>query len=297
MPRYPQKSQYKDKDYRVIYLLRSPKTKEFFIGHCSPDSLMPTFRQHCAGDRNYTDECFPALKKEGLHPCLTILEEVFSTKVMAYRHVVAWTKIFVDAGYVSLNTGNILDYIEDLHEDSYRVYDINRLSNLSKICDCSACLVSNYARKPCALCSSNSDSKCVRPKGKPQKGTQLLIRMSEEEREQIEKNARFCNKTTSAYLRDVGCNLSVLQFDYGHVTEHTKELSTIKNAIVSLIYTMLKRQIYVPPDFEYISDKVNEMFKLEGEFLKKHNAFVDSSKKLIARTVRQTVNRNICRKD
>lgn len=296
MPRFPQKSQYKDKDYRVIYLLRSPKSKEFFIGHCTPDSLMPIFRQHCAGNRNHTDKCFIALRKEGLHPCLTILEEVFSTKVEAYSNVVAWTKIFVDAGYVSLNTGNILDYIADLNEASYRVYDINKLSNLSKICDCSDCLVSNYARKPCAMYSSNSISKCARPKGKPQKGTQLLIRLSEEEREQIEKNARFCNKTTSAFLRNVGCNLSVVQFDYKHVTEHTNELTTIKNAIVSLIYTMLKTQRYMPPDFEYISDKVNEILQLENDFLKKHNDFVDSSKKLISRTVRQTINRNISKK-
>lgn len=290
MPRHPQKTQYKDKDNRVIYLLRSPITDEFFIGHCRPESLMSTFRQHSSGRRNHTGNCFSLLKKEGLHPCLAVLEEIFATPVEAYSHVVAWTQIFIENGYASLNTGNIMRYIDDLNQDSYRVYDLNKFSNLKKICDCSACLVSNYAHKLCPFCKCSSAEVSNRHSEKRPKDAQLLIRMTEEELECIQKNARFCNKSVSAYMRDVGCNLSVLELNYGHITEHTKELSAIRNAIIPLTYTMIKQQRYMPADFEYICEKVNETLKLEKEFLKKHSAFVESSKNLIKRTVRQTVN-------
>lgn len=150
MPRHPQKSQYKVVKDRIIFLMRSPLSKEFFVGHCEPDSLMPIFRQHWAGQRYATEACFTALKKQGIHPCLTILEEVHCTQVQAFRHVIAWTKIFVDGGYVSLNNGNVMDYIEDMYEDSEAIYLLNKGKNISEICSCDACLVTNYGRKICS---------------------------------------------------------------------------------------------------------------------------------------------------
>lgn len=149
MPRHPGKSQYKNMKMQVIYLLRSPKSKEFFVGHCQPNSLMPVFRQHWSGDRNYTDKCFLDLKKEGLHPCLTVLEELPLTDVEAYKRVIAWTKIFVDAGYKNLNTGNIECYMEDMFGETLSAYEQNKDSDIDEICDCKSCLVSNYGRKPC----------------------------------------------------------------------------------------------------------------------------------------------------
>ena len=149
MPRLPQKSQYKKIENRIIFLMRSPLSKEFFIGHCQPHSLMPIFRQHCAGDRYYTNVCFTNLKKQGLHPCLTILEEVKCTQVEAYSHIIAWTKIFVDAGYTNLNTGNVMDYIEDLYEKSKTIYEVNKTKILTEICSCNSCIVSNYGYKKC----------------------------------------------------------------------------------------------------------------------------------------------------
>lgn len=149
MPRFPEKSQYKTIEERLIFLMRSPLSKEFFIGHCKPNSLMPIFRQHCAGDRYRTNVCFTDLKKQGLHPCLTVLNKVNCTQVEAYNHVVAWTKLFVDAGYISLNTGEIMCYIKDLNKRSAAVYKTLNVKMLSAICGCETCLVSHYGYKKC----------------------------------------------------------------------------------------------------------------------------------------------------
>ena len=135
--------------------MRSPLSKEFIVGFCEPNSLLPIFRQHCAGDRNYTNVCFSKLKQDGLHPCLTILREVKCTKSEAYKHVVAWTKLFVDAGFEPLNTGAILDYIEEFKHKSQAIYDEIKDVNLSEICSCNACVVSNYGWEKCHLFKEN----------------------------------------------------------------------------------------------------------------------------------------------
>ena len=297
MPRNPQKSQYKDMKNRVIFLLRSPKTKEFFVGHCLTNSLMPIFRQHWSGDRNYTDECFTALKKEGLHPCLTVLEEVYATPVEAYRYVIAWTKIFVDAGYVNLNTGNLSCYIEDMMEDSVDVYEKNKDRNLEEICDCKACLVAHYNRKLCPCCSGDVPIKTKYPEKfyseKESKDKALHIRLSEGEWEQIEKNARACDKTVSAYVREMALNMCMLYVEEECITEHTYELSSYRNAINMLVFTIIKNKNYVPADIEYILEKTKQVMKSEGKFLNQHMDFVDKSDKLIRKTVRQTVNEHL----
>ena len=43
----------------------------------------------------------------GLRPCLHVLEEVSCTKVNAYCHVIAWTKVLHDNGYRNLDQSNI----------------------------------------------------------------------------------------------------------------------------------------------------------------------------------------------
>lgn len=149
MPRQSEKSQYKIKEERAIYLLRSPLSKEFFIGHCKIDSLMPIFRQHWSGDRYHTKDCFLNLKQRKLHPCLTILEKVNCTQVEAYSHVIAWTKIFVDSGFVCLNEGNVMDYINDLYEKSRNIYEQNKCKDIAEICSCKSCVVSNYGYTQC----------------------------------------------------------------------------------------------------------------------------------------------------
>lgn len=149
--RYSKKSQYTQKDNRVIYLLLNPLTKEFFINHCQEKLIIDVFKHHYYGKRFQTKECIEDMKSKGLHPCLFILETISSTKVEAYNFVIAWTKIFLEAGYTNLNEGNILNYINDLHENNLLIYNKRREINIEKKLKCCDCLVSNYGRRQCRL--------------------------------------------------------------------------------------------------------------------------------------------------
>jgi len=157
--RYSKKSQYTEKTDRVIYLLLNPLTKEFFISHCQNKLIIDVFRHHYYGKRYQTKENIEDLKTEGLHPCLFVLETINSTKVEAYNYVIAWTKIFSEAGYTNINEGNILNYIADLHENNLLIYNERKDKSIEQILDCNNCLVSNYGRKQCSLYKGESNDK------------------------------------------------------------------------------------------------------------------------------------------
>ena len=150
MPR-SKSSQYTKKENRIIYILLNPLSKEFYIGHCKKTLLKDIFKHHYYGRRYQTKNSFSKLNKQRLHPCLFILEELYSTKVEAFNYVICWTKIFYETGYTSLNQGNVLEYIKELYEQNILIYNKRKQTEVDKICNCNNCIVANYGRKKCPL--------------------------------------------------------------------------------------------------------------------------------------------------
>lgn len=122
---------------------------------------------------------------------------------------------------------------------------------------------------------------------------QLLIRLKQDELEQIQMNARACEKTTSAYIREIATNICILNLDYSYIMEHTRAISSFRNAINQLIFTIIKTGDYTPVDLEYILDKTQAILKSEKEFLEKYDSFANSCHNLIRRRVRQMVKKSI----
>lgn len=99
------------------------------------------------------------------------------------------------------------------------------------------------------------------------KEMRLQIRISEKEMDQIQQNANAMNKTVSAYIREISKNFCVLKYDYDAILRHTHEITSLRNAINRLVYTIQKTGEYVPADLEYILDKMNEISKSEKNFI------------------------------
>ena len=158
MPRQSKKSQYTEKRDRTIYALINPVTKEFYISHCRSDLLKDVFKQHLYGKRYQTEDSFLPLRKENDHPCLFVLDEVFTTKVDAFNYVIVWTKIFSENKLIKLNTGSINDYIEDLYEKNEKLYETRKHVNIEDICSCEKCLVQNYNRRLCKYINDRSEN-------------------------------------------------------------------------------------------------------------------------------------------
>lgn len=121
------------------------------------------------------------------------------------------------------------------------------------------------------------------------KNTQLLIRLSEDELEQIQQNATAMNQTVSAYVRYIAKDFCILKYDYDSIFQHTNEITSLRNAINQLVYTIKKTGEYVPADLEYILTKMNEISKSEKEFIGFMLDDEDKKNKAISREVRKIV--------
>ena len=58
---------------------------------------------------------------------------------MAYRHVIAWTRILDDAKYETLDEGKVLDYMGNLFGYTQTVFETNKHVNLSSLFKCDNC--------------------------------------------------------------------------------------------------------------------------------------------------------------
>lgn len=128
---------------------------------------------------------------------------------------------------------------------------------------------------------------------KASKNTQLLLRLSEADLEQIQANAEACGKTVSAYVRETALNMCVINIDNTPITKHTNEISSYRNAVNQLIFAIKKNGNYTPADLEYILEKTSLTLKSEKEFLNTYSLFIENLRKAITRTVRQVVKKAI----
>ena len=121
------------------------------------------------------------------------------------------------------------------------------------------------------------------------KTTQFLLRLSEKELNQIKDNAKACDKTVSAFIRENALNFCILNCDYQSIINHTREITSLRNAINQLVYTIKKTGEYVPADLEYILKKMNEISKSENQFLNLMLDEKEQKNKIVAREARKIV--------
>lgn len=120
---------------------------------------------------------------------------------------------------------------------------------------------------------------------------QILIRLNEDEHLQIQRNAKLCNKTVSAYLRELALNMTIFNVDTSCITKHISQITTLSNAIAQLIFTIKKTDNYTPADLEYIDNKIGKILECEKEFLNIYINSIESEKKLIEKTIQNIVNK------
>lgn len=117
----------------------------------------------------------------------------------------------------------------------------------------------------------------------------IFIRLSTKEHEQIQNNAKALDKTVPAFLREVGQNFCVLNCNYQQIIDHTHEITSLRNAVNQLVYTIKKTGEYVPADLEYILNKMNDISKSENQFINLMLDDKDKKTKTITKEARKIV--------
>lgn len=151
MPRPKKKRQYREIKNRTIYLLLHPETKEFYIGHTLSHNMRSTYKDHYIETKYKTADMIHQLKNETKKPCCFALDELNCTAVHAYRYVIVWTKIFMEQGFINLDTSSVIDYANNLLSENIPLYEERKNINLTEITSCKNCLFHDYGRIKCPL--------------------------------------------------------------------------------------------------------------------------------------------------
>lgn len=157
MPRSKRNKKYRKIQERTLYIIKNPITKEFYIGHTLSHNMRSTYKDHYIEIKNKTKNTIKQLKINGLKPCCFELETIECTAVQAYRYIIVWTKIFMEQGYINLDTGTIVDYATNLLPENIPLYEERKKKKLHEILVCKNCLFPEYGRNKCPLKKENKE--------------------------------------------------------------------------------------------------------------------------------------------
>lgn len=281
MSRVPQKKQYTEKQNRCIYIILNPKTKEFYIDYTlnEKENLRCAFKAHRTEKRPKTLDMIQRAKNHDVRPCFFKLDERYCTKVEAYHAVIGWTKIFVEQGYINVDHGNIECYIEDIFGEAEAYYKSKKDVAVTKLFTCECCL---------SPCKPKKDPK---PKVYTQH-VQIKLLVSEEEKLQIQTNARAANKTVSAFIREMALDAPTVELKHHDkiVRDHAAEISVWRNGILQLVYTIQKINDYSPAYLETIYELMQKICQSEKDFLKKIEIELAKERKILKAQVASIAN-------
>ncbi|MBQ8245836.1 MAG: hypothetical protein IJZ42_01770 [Lachnospiraceae bacterium] len=123
---------------------------------------------------------------------------------------------------------------------------------------------------------------------------QIKLVVTEEEQLQIKKNARAAGKTLSAYVRESALNFFVFECDSSDiVNDHIKEISSLRNSINQLIYTIEKTGDYYPSELEAIHDLMVEVLSSEKNFLTLMEKDILKKRKILKTQIERVTNERL----
>ena len=237
----------------------------FYINFCRENSLRETFGHNAEGRRTCSKKFIEAIKPA--RPCLFVLEKISNlTSREALNYQIIWLKILLEKGFTSFNNQEIIDCTKQLNHKNKQLYDKRKNTNLALITACERCMIPTYKKQTCSFYTGDANQKQLPC---PVKKTKLIqINVTEEEYQQIAEAAKKAKMQVAPYLRMVGQNPTIIQYDYSIIEKHTKEIGAVRSDINRLIFTIHATNNYLPKDIKSIVEMINDIFESENKLLK-----------------------------
>jgi len=131
----------------TVFVILSTLENSFFVWKTESPDLMQVYKKHYYGEKQKTKELFLKSKPKSQLPQMYLLENLHTTPQIAYLHVIAWAKYFIEHGFTSLCDVKINRYAEDLREESKAIYDQIKDIPIANICKPENDLASGYRPK------------------------------------------------------------------------------------------------------------------------------------------------------
>lgn len=197
-------------------------------------------KQHYTLNNFYTKEMFEKHKETIYPPEMYSLEENEMTLGDCFVRKILWIIYFKEKGYVPLNHEDDVSSSDNLFEENIPEYERMKDLDVNEIICASNRKFSRYGRERRLI---ESKHKCGERK-------QVKFFCSQEEYEMIKNNASKCDKTVSAFIRDVSVNTVSINYNYDAIIEHTNEINRIRAELHAIITMLVKTNQAFPNDIE-----------------------------------------------
>lgn len=168
--------------YRIFALITSDEI--VYVGKTKGQSMSAVYRSHTKGKCYCTRN---TIGQAGDNTQLFILSDIDACTSAAYRYVVAWTHIFLMAGYQVVNQPGVIDDAEDLYSETVRLVSELLTDPLEEILQRTLLERPSDADLPKETCETELEANGgVQTK---EETVQLCVRLSENEKQTFNRFA------------------------------------------------------------------------------------------------------------
>lgn len=275
MQKIKSKQIYNNKLQRTIYIIFHPYCPEIFIDFTLEKRLRETYKEHYNLRIASTRKMFEEFRYTATTPKMFALESGKFTIAEAYQLKIIWVRIFLELGYESIETGEILNQAQEIYEENILKYLERKKIKIAELCSEDKRLYPNYGREKRRLLSVENE--------------QIHLRIKKEEKECIQNIAKLCGMTVTAYMKNSALNTSPIIINRDVVLQHTDEISKLKQQINLFIETVVDSGQCASIDIENVILLLEEIVKLENTFLSE----IRREEERIKRYVKKIINENI----
>lgn len=269
-----QKSQtknfYNKKLHLKIFILLDKRRKEYYLSYFQSKDTYTKYKNHMSCKYLQTKEWICSLREENVRPCFLILEEIDATKYQAVQHVIAWNKRLTEENYCNISKRIDSTINDELYEETEEIYrDISK-KDLTELLDCSHCCIKTYGKYSCSNAGNNEQ--IVAKYSSKKRRIEIVV--TEEEYQNIAKQAKYAKKKIATYIRLSALHPQFLIIDYQYLDAVAKETRDLNMYIQNFILTILNTTQYFPSELEDIQNsqkKIQELWNNARKEIRKHH--------------------------
>lgn len=270
------------KESITIYVIVHPFEDEFYIDFTTSKNLRSVYSNHYNLKNEYTKKLFEQFRYDYAIPKFYPLESLIASKPIAYAHAVAWTKFLILNNFTCIGKKSYISDSEFIFDEAEKHYCEIENTNIEKLFYEKNRLFPNYGRE-----RRNKRELEYNPNVRD---VQINIRVTQEEFELIQSNAKKCGRVPSAYIRECALYCQPIIIDYREILDLMKEVSQIKNELNTIVRTAVSSGQWHPIDIQTVVDlekEIVEKTKMAVSYLEQSNGnMYKRLKKIMERNVK-----------
>ncbi len=227
MPRRRNESFYSEQKAFTIFAFLDQMDDQCFVWKTSNPNIKAVFERHYFLQNMRTKEMFERGKTVGKPPEMYVLSHVLTTEDKAFKHCIAWTKYFMEHGYVSKNNKTHKGYTASMDDETQAIYDGIKDSYLSDVCQEDHKLFADYGTRR-------------KKKDTNEAPSSISFIVNPDEYADIKSKAEQYGLKPAAYAKQMVLNGEIKLEDYRFFIEYKDVLSQMEQEMQNYLQASFK---------------------------------------------------------